>query len=156
SAAAGLEQADTPQDQRPHDPLAELGLLDQEIAEPTRRDDDRGAVGAGDAVHECGPPGELRELAHERARAVDDDRPRRAARIALPDLDLALEHDDQAARDLAGPRESVPSAKVERLAETPHPLDLGGGERREALIAPGIPDRRRLVPVGHAKRPRTI
>ena len=41
AAGAGLEQADPAQDQGAHDALAELGLFDQQIAQPARRNDDR-------------------------------------------------------------------------------------------------------------------
>ena len=37
SAGAASQQPDAAQDQGPHDPLAELGFLDQQIAQPARR-----------------------------------------------------------------------------------------------------------------------
>ena len=39
AAGAGFEQADAAQDQRAHDPFAELGFRNQQRAEPVRRND---------------------------------------------------------------------------------------------------------------------
>ena len=70
AAAAALDQADAAQDQRAHDPLAKLGLGDQQRAQPVGRDDERldRRVSAIASTSDR-PPGKLRQLAHERARA---------------------------------------------------------------------------------------
>ena len=73
-AGAALEQADAAQDQRAHDPLAEFGLLDQQIAQPRRRNDQRfDGLHCATAVDQRGPAGQLRQLAHEGAGPVGYD-----------------------------------------------------------------------------------
>ncbi|MHC2773059.1 hypothetical protein ACVIM7_002526 [Bradyrhizobium liaoningense] len=50
AAGAALDQIDPAQDQRPHDALAELGLGDQQRAQPVRRQQQRLDIALGAAV----------------------------------------------------------------------------------------------------------
>ena len=75
------QQADAAQDQRAHDALAELGLGDQQRAQPFRAELTSASTGScAMRIDQRGPAGELRELAHELAGPVGDDQ-RRACRI---------------------------------------------------------------------------
>ena len=71
--APRFDQADAAQDQRAHDPLAELGLGDQQGAQPVGRDRDRLDVGQRLRVDQRRPARQLGELAHEIAALVGDD-----------------------------------------------------------------------------------
>ena len=88
AAAAALDQPDAAQDQRAHDPLAKLGLGDQQRAEPLGRDDQRLDRSPGMAVDQRRAPRQLAKLAHEAADAVGDDRFAPAKLAMLADLDL--------------------------------------------------------------------
>ncbi|MEA2880469.1 MAG: hypothetical protein QOF14_5665 [Hyphomicrobiales bacterium] len=62
---ARFEKAHAAQDQRAHDPLAKLGLGDQERTQAIRRDDQRFDCFHRIGIDQCRPPRQLRELAHE-------------------------------------------------------------------------------------------
>ena len=60
-------------------------------------------------VHQRRAAGELGELAHERARAVRDDRLVAPEHVVLGDRDLAAQDDEHARADLAGRDQSSPA-----------------------------------------------
>ena len=143
SAGAGLEKVDATQDERAHDALAQVGFAHHDVAQAVRRYDeglDR-ALGAG--VDQRRAAGELRQLAHERALAVRDDRPAAGEFVPLRYDDLAGEDDDHAQADGAGGRQIVVRAVGPRLAEAAQPLDVGGRQGREHLVAAGLDKRTR-------------
>ena len=72
-AGARIEQADPAQDQGAHDALAQFGLFHHQIAQPARRNDERLDRLLGVGVDQGRPVGQLRKLAHERARAMGHD-----------------------------------------------------------------------------------
>ena len=98
---AGLDQADPPQDQRAHDPLAQLGLGDEQRAQPLRRDHHRLDIGQRIGVDQRRPPRKLRQLAHERAALMGNDVGPPVGLVMLADLDLAVEDQDEAQAGLA-------------------------------------------------------
>ncbi len=65
SAGAGLEQADTAQDQGAHDPLTKFGLLHHEVAQPAGSNDGCLDCRRGGRVHQGRAPRQLREFAHQ-------------------------------------------------------------------------------------------
>ena len=72
---AGLalfKEADPAQDQRPHQALAQIGFLHQEVAQGARRHHDRLDIRQGRRVHQRRTFGKLRQLAQEIARAMFD------------------------------------------------------------------------------------
>src|SRR5690242_13053590 len=89
SGDPALEEPDATEDERAHDPLAQLGLRDEQVAEPRRRDDQRLDGADRLRVHQRRAARELRELAHERPRSVRDDRLISPERVVLRDRDLA-------------------------------------------------------------------
>ena len=70
TADPGLEQADAPEDQSPHDPFAKLGFGNQQCPQPIRRDDQGLDRLLCNCVHQCGAARQLGQFAHELARAV--------------------------------------------------------------------------------------
>ena len=101
SAGAAFEQADTAQDQRPHDPLAEIGLLHHQIAQPLRGDDERLHRLDRLRVDQRGAGRKLRQFADEAARLVGNDY-LAPAEATLRNVHLARQDDDQARRHVAG------------------------------------------------------
>src|SRR5262245_44331929 len=87
SPGSGLEQPDAAQDERAHDALAELGLRNQQCAQTLGRDDQGLDRLPRTRIDQRRPSGELRELAHERARAMGDDRLAAAELAVLGDVD---------------------------------------------------------------------
>ena len=87
------------------------------------------------------PAGQLRQLAHERAGAVGDDRLAAARLVVLGDVDLAGQDDGQTEADLADRGQRLARAIGADLAEPAHPLDLRRLQSREHLVAAGIDDR---------------
>ena len=131
---AGLDQADATQDQRAHQPLAEIGLGNQQGAQPVGRDRDRLDVGQRLLVDQIGTAGKLGELAHEIATFVDDDLGLLAA-VRPGHLDLAGQDQDQARTGLADARQHLTGAIAARLPEAGEPLDLVVVEAQEHLVA---------------------
>ena len=70
AAGAGFQQPDAADDQRAHDPLAELGFGDQQGAQPVRRDDQRLHRLLRGGVRQRRPSGQLRQFAYEFAGTV--------------------------------------------------------------------------------------
>ncbi len=138
SAAAGLDQADAPQDKRAHDALAELRLRDQERTQAIRCDDQGLDRALRVRVDQRGPAGELRQLAHERARLVGDDQLAAAELAVLGDVDLAGQDDHQPVADLADARERIARRVGADLAEPAHALDLMRLQCRKHLGAPRV------------------
>ena len=137
-AAAGLDQPDAPQDQRPHDPLAQFRLGDQQGAQPLGRDLDRLAAGQRLGVDQGRPPRQLRELAHERAGLVDDDRRLAAALDALADLDLAGEDQHQPVPRLAGPGQMLAGAEMAAASRTASSRATSAGVSAGNICAPRV------------------
>ncbi len=88
-------QPDAPQDQRAHDALAELGLRDQQRPQLVRWDDQGLDRSLRVGVDQSGPARQLRELAHERAGAMGDDRLAATRLAVLGDVDLASQDDGE-------------------------------------------------------------
>ena len=86
---AAFQETHAAQDERPHDALAEAGLLDHQVAQSSRGDDERLDRLDGLGGHERGPFGELRQLASEAAGTVNDDRLVPVTAAVLADLNLA-------------------------------------------------------------------
>ena len=73
TACTAFQQADTAQDQRPHDALTEVSLLHHQVAQPLRGDHQRlnrlNCLG----IHKRRAGGKLGQFASKVARTVDDD-----------------------------------------------------------------------------------
>jgi hypothetical protein len=92
--------------------LAELSLRHQDFVQPARRDDERIDRPRRVRVGQRGVPGELGELAHERARAVRDDRLVAPEHAVLADEDLAAHQDEHAGAHGTARDQHSPAAKV--------------------------------------------
>ncbi len=73
AARPRLDQAHPAQDQRPHEPLAQVRLGDHHGAQPIGRDQQSLDLADRMPVHEGGKPGELADLGEEPARPLLDD-----------------------------------------------------------------------------------
>ena len=80
---------------------------------------------------------ELRQLAHEAARPVRDDRFAPVEPAILGDLHLARQDDDQAGRHVAGLDDVLAGGIGAGLAEPAHAIDVGRRQRRKHLVATG-------------------
>lgn len=136
-AGAAFEQADAAQDQRPHDALAEIGLLHHQIAQAPRGDDDRLDRLDRLGIDQRRPVRQLRQLADEIAGAVADNSLTPAKPARLGDVDLARQDEDQPRRDRAGRHDVVAGGIGTRLAEPAHTLDIRVGEHGKHLVAAG-------------------
>ena len=111
TARVGLDQPDPPEDEGAHDPLADLGLGDQQGAQPVGRDDQDLGLAPRDGVDQGRPARELGQLAHEVAGAMVDDGFGPAHSRAAKDLDAAAQQHAQAEAGLTGLRATAsPSA----------------------------------------------
>ena len=139
SGAGAFEEADAAEDQRPHDPLAELGLRDQHVAEAIGRNDAcvSSAVTARASTSD-GRPGELRQLAHEPPGTVGDDRAIVSEHVVLGDRELAAQHDDHPRARLTRRHDPLACAVRARRSEAAQTLDLGGLQDREHLIVASL------------------
>jgi hypothetical protein len=104
SAGAGLKQPHATQNQRAHDPLAKLRLHDQQCPELVGRDDQRLDRFFRMGVNQSRSPRQLRQLAHECARPMSNDRGATARFIVLSDVDIATQDDGKSETHLADRR----------------------------------------------------
>src|SRR5205823_4627410 len=103
--------------------------------------DERLDPSLGVGVDQSWAAGELGHLAHERARAVGDDRLATIELVAPSDGDLAREDDGQPVTDLADLHEGLARAIRPELPEPAQPVDLPRVEDREHLL-PAVVDQR--------------
>ena len=101
-----LQQPDAAQDQRPHDALAELGLLHHQVAQPLRANHQRLDRLDRVGVDQGWSGRQLRQLADKLAGPVRDDELTPAKPI-LRYLHSPGQHDDQAGRHLAGAHDTL-------------------------------------------------
>jgi hypothetical protein len=137
----GLDQVDPAKDQGARDPLAELGLRDQQRAQPLRGDQDDLDLALGVPVHQGRPRGQLPHLGQELPRPLLHDRLPDAQPVALGDRDLAAQHHEHPRAGLARLEQQSPRPR------TAAPLRSGAGGRsrrgqgRERLLVPGMEQR---------------
>src|SRR6516225_5833192 len=140
-AGTPIEKADTAQDQGAHDAFAQLGLFDQQIAQPARRNDEclGGLLGIG--IDQGRAARKLCELAHERARTVRYDELGMSRHSAVSDLGPPCQDSESAWRDFAGRGDAIAHRVGFELTEPPQPTDLRRLQRGEYLIASGFDKR---------------
>src|SRR3954452_17285046 len=139
-AGSGLQQADAAQDERPHDPFAELWFRDQQRTQSIRRNDQGFYCCLRRGVHQRWPAGELGELAHELPRCVRNDQFVAPGFITLHDVQMATQHNDEAQAHLSNPRDCFARPKNSYVAEPTHPLDLRRLQSRKHLGPPRLDD----------------
>jgi hypothetical protein len=125
------------QDQRAHDPLAELRFSDEQCTQSFRWNEqslDRDLCGSIDKRR---PAGELRQLTHELTRSVRDNQFAAAGFGMLGYLDTANKDDHEAKAHLTDLRERRARVKAANLTEPAHPLDLRRLQGRKHLGASG-------------------
>jgi hypothetical protein len=124
SAGPGLKKADAAQDQRAHDPFAEISLRNKQCAQPVGLDDQRlhGLLGYG--VNKRRPSGHLRQFAHELAGPMRDDQIAATGLVTLRNVNAAGKDDDKPRTDLPGRQQRLAGGKGANFAEPAHPLDL--------------------------------
>ena len=140
-AGAGLQQADAAQDQRAHDPFAELRFRDQQRTQPIGRNDQGLHCCLRGSVHERRPARELGKFAHELPWRVRDNQFAAAGFMTLRDVDMAGENDEEAEAYLTNLGKCLAHAKNAYLAEPAHPLDLCRFQSRKHLGASRFDDR---------------
>ena len=142
SADAGLQHLRAAQDQRAHQPFAEVGLGDQQRPHPVGRKDQRLDRLGNDAVAERRPAGELRQFANECARAEFVKVLALAVGVVAVNVNLAAENDGEAEADFANGRQRFARREAAYLAEARGALDIRRVELREDLVASRLNDRR--------------
>ena len=134
---AGFDQPDPPQDQRAHDPLAQIGLGDQQRAQPIRRDGHRLDIGQRLLVDQRRPARQLGELAHEVAPLMRDDvlAPITVAGWVTSTCPDMIEH--QARPGFANLARACRLPVAARLTEPGEPRNLIVGEAQKHLRSTG-------------------
>ena len=132
-AGAGLDQTDPAQDQRAHDPLAQVGLCNQQGAHAIGRNRDQLHVGQRGRVDQVRTARKLRQLAHEIAALVSDD-VGALATVVLGDLDLARQHQLEADTLVAEVRHRLSCSVRTAFAETRDANQLRVRKAREHLV----------------------
>ena len=140
AAGAIFQDADPAQDQRTHDPLAELGFGDQERAQPFRWNVEGADRLAGVTVDQRRTARKLRQLSDHRARSGAVKRPAAALFVVPDEIDRAGQDDEQAVAPLADLEQRLPGVVATVFAEPAHPLELGRRQREKDLIAPRFGD----------------
>ena len=140
STGSALEETDATQDEGAHDPLSELGLRDQQGPQLLRGDNEGFDRRLRVSIDQGRSARQLRQFAHECARAVGDDRLAPAQLVVLRDVHRSSQDDRQAVALLADLGERFPGAVGAKLAKPPHPLDLHCLEHREHLVSSRVDD----------------
>src|SRR5439155_18188522 len=143
SADVAFEKTDAAQDERAHDALPQLGFRHQDVTQLVRRNDQSLDWPRRVRVHQRRAARELGELAHERARAVRDDRLVAPELVVLGDRDLAGQDDEHARTDFTGRYQTFARPVGPRLAEAPQAVDLRGLQGGKHLLISGLDDRTR-------------
>src|SRR5205814_5274368 len=141
AAGASIEESNPAQDQGAHDALAELGLFDHQIPQPPRRDNERLGGFGGNGIDQRRAAGQLRKLAHERARTMPHDRLGMSLPATLRNVDPAPQDEESARRNLAGRNHALPGHIGFALTEPFQPLDLFRLQHRKDLLASGFDQR---------------
>ena len=132
-AGMSLDQPHAAQDQRPHDPFAQLGLGDQHRAQLLGRNVHRLDVAQRIGVHQRRAAAELSQLAQERAGAVGHDGLATTALELLADPHLPSQDQADAVSCLAHVQHRFACAVENRRAEAAQPLNLVPAQYREHL-----------------------
>src|SRR5262249_19158311 len=112
-----------------------LGFRNHQRAQPLRRDDERLYRLLRDRPHQRRTTRQLRQLPHEVARAVGDDRLLIVEMIAPGNVHRSGEDDHEAGSDLGDDPNRFTGCKGAEIAEPTYPLDLQRIEPGEYLIA---------------------
>lgn len=155
-AVARLQEAHPAQDQRAGDPLAEVGLGDQQRPQPLGWDQNRLYRPLGMAVHQRRPRRELADLGQKMAGPMLDHRLAPPQSVALGDRDLPRQKHEHPRRGLARLEQRLAVRIGDRLTESPQPIDLGRCQDREGLLRPRMqhrPGRRFGGRVAHGQSP---
>ena len=130
-------QADPAQDQRAHDPLAEVRFGDDQRAQLIGRHEQRLDIVVRVRIHQRGATGERPDLAEELAMAVRDERHDVSQPVALAQRHPAAENDEHPGTGLAGGDEALAARVASRRPEAADARDLGIRQLRKHLMAPG-------------------
>jgi hypothetical protein len=133
-AGLGFQKTDAAQDQGAHDPLAEIGLGDEQRTQPVGLDHQRLYGSGRRCVDQSRPARHLCQFADEIARPVADDRLQAAGALTVSNVDFPGKDNHQAGTDLAGRQKCFTRGESLRFAEVTHPLDLDRIELGKHLI----------------------
>ena len=140
AAGAFFEDADPAQDQRTHDPLAELGFGDQQRAQPLRWNVECADRLAGVTVDQRRTARELRQFSDHGAGSGAVKRPAAVLFVVPDEIDRSGQDHEKTVAPLADLEQRLPGIVLPVLAEPAHPLELGGRQREKDLVAPRFGD----------------
>ena len=138
AARARLDQADPPEQEGAHDPLADRGLGDQHGPQLVPGDDQHLGVAHGPSVDDPGRTGQHAGLGEEPAGAELDDRPDVAQTISSGDRHGPGNDDEHAGADITRRDERLRGRVGQNRPEPAEPVDLLRAEAREHLIKAGL------------------
>ncbi len=134
AARPRLDQAHPAQDQRPHQPLAQVRLGDHHGAQAIGRDQQRLDLADRVPVHEGGEAGELADLGEEPARPLLDDARIMAQPVPPRDPHPAREDHEQARIRLARLEQERAVRITSHRPEPAQALDLRGCQHGIGLV----------------------
>ena len=134
AAGAGLDQRHPAQDQRMHDPFADLGLFDHQGSQIVRRDQQR--LDVVDRVHvdEGRLTRQLPDVGDEVAGPLLHDRRTVSHRIAARDAHRTLDQHAHSRRDASCDEQRLAGRVVADVPEMPQPIDLVRRQLRKHLL----------------------
>ncbi len=141
SAGTLLQQTDTTEDEGAHDAFPEFRLRDQQCPKLVRWDDQRLDRSLCMGIDQSRSPRQLRQFAHECARAVSDDWLAATRFEVLGDIDLASQDDGETKAHFTDSSQRLSYAIGADLAEPTDPLDVRRFQSGEHLVASRIHDR---------------
>ena len=143
AARPGLDQADPAQDQRAHDPLAQIRLGDDQRAQLRGRHQQRLDVFLGGRVHHRGTPRELANLGQELPAPLVRNRNDMTHAVALADRHRSFQDDQHSRVGCSGGEEALARLIAPHAAEAPDAGDFGGRQFGKHLVTPALELRRK-------------
>ncbi len=134
-AVAALEHQHPSQDQRPDDGLADVRLVDHQLAQFVGTQQHRFDILDHAGIDDGRLVRQLRDIGGELpAAAIDVDGLPGAQSIAAGDPHLARQQQEHAGAWTAGPVQIVAGGEVAQRAEASHPFDVGVRQHRKHLV----------------------
>ena len=144
-AGAHLDQGDSAQDERVHDPLADLGLGNQQGPQPVGRNEEHLYVADRARVHQRLAAGQLARFGNEVAGPYLDDRHDPPQTLVPRDGDGAGDEDEHTGPYLARREQRLAGGVMLNRAEMAETVDLLRTELRKHLTPAGLERRHQSV-----------
>ena len=147
ATAARLDQAGPAQEQRAHDPLADLRFGNQHGSETVAGDEKHLGVAVGPGIREARLAREHACLRQKAAGPQLDDVQDVAETVPGAQADRPRDEDEHRGVDIPRPEQQLAGGVAAGRSEPPEPVDLLGAQAREHLFQPEVRGGHQVLPI---------